>query len=1030
MSKCSFVAGIDQDVVKQIKAREEKFGKSPKTDEELEVIHGNCPWVVLRSGIDAPVHDSDRRKVFPREGTEKCLVTNDWAKKTVLAGELQDRSVPDFVKRPSGIQTIGTNGVRGLQESSQDMLRSAYRITDYQGHRPVSGITEFTVTSKDTWGMILEAVIKIKCWSRDELDMLDRVYFKPGFTALLEWGHTLYFRKDGTICKTPSMMISDEEFFRGGCYPILDRKILNKRKEDSNREAVFGNITNFSYSLNKDGSYDCTLKMLSKGSVIRGLRLKGTSQYSVAGDSNKEDDQLYEDKTVWHRIHQAFISFSESNPSDRGRTVGMREIEDDIRNYTTLPARTAAYKIPVGFGFDGKQAIEIGKSEKGYPLFDSKYRPDCSFPVLTINTSVKRPRRWLGKKREETKEFYITLRTLLYLINFYNSEERVKFNLWDDAAYVDIQEVKDEKGNVVVPAVSLNPLVAVKPRQGIGSDWDIHEGKNLLDSCIQHEVKGEQEGHRILNIWINFDQFVQEVDCQLSEKVQDYSILEALESLLAKIQKAFGNINEFQVVADHKVGDGLFAIIDTKDIQVVEDESELPPEIQVTGLNNTVSSLTITSEISSDISNQMSIAAQAPGTYQDGSENTDESMVHWGENCSNRWRLPPQDKYDSDTSATKESIEAMQKQEEQYKKNREEWVKKLKKAYKQIQKGQLQGEAENSSELAKTEAIGAAGEEAFRDIMINGETYFHGQRAEDVTGPNNPNLQMGIIPIRVGLTMMGIGNLTVGNVFRIKSGVLLPKYQNWAQIITGIEHHVTRAGWTTTLKTQYYPIYLDSDKVPSTTRMSSVMQSSVNSNIENEISSEYDPEELENACGILEAYKHSPYTFTTSHGMCARYTYSWARAYTKGKETLKLPGQKKSGTTSKGKSWTITMPPGINGGGVGNANDLTYETNIKSLGYREQTKRVGMTPAQITQYANSKCSTGDVLIYYLVDSKGNKIEGEYGHTQFYTGTGWVSDFEQNSSWKHSGHKNDVSPSNYKMVHLKAPKRHPDWECSA
>jgi len=186
MSSCSFVAGIEPRVIKQIKVREEKFGKSPKTDKELMIIHGNCPWVVLRSGIDAPVHDPDRWEVFPRTEPKSCLVTNDWAKKTVLGGEMQDRSKENTV-RPRGIQTQPGKGIN----PPETLLDSAYRITDYQGHRPVAGITEFTVTSRDTWGMVFEVNIKIKCWSRDELDMLDRVYFKPGYSALLEWGHTL-----------------------------------------------------------------------------------------------------------------------------------------------------------------------------------------------------------------------------------------------------------------------------------------------------------------------------------------------------------------------------------------------------------------------------------------------------------------------------------------------------------------------------------------------------------------------------------------------------------------------------------------------------------------------------------------------------------------------------------------------------------------------------------------------------------------------------------------------------------------------
>ena len=179
------------------------------------------------------------------------------------------------------------------------------------------GITEVRVTTQDEWGMILEAEIKIKCWSVDDLENLDRVYFKPGYSAILEWSHTAYFREDDTECTTPSQMISDETFFAGGIYQDLDAQVLKRRKEDSNRETLFGYITNFSYSLNKDGSYDCTVKMLSKGSVIRGLKIKGTSQWSGEdSESQGKDDEKKQDYqmiSTWHRMHQAFIDFVESD---------------------------------------------------------------------------------------------------------------------------------------------------------------------------------------------------------------------------------------------------------------------------------------------------------------------------------------------------------------------------------------------------------------------------------------------------------------------------------------------------------------------------------------------------------------------------------------------------------------------------------------------------------------------------------------------------------------------------------------------
>lgn len=1011
---CSFVANVDERVIKQIQVREEKFGKSPKTDKELMIIHGNCPWVVLRSGVDAPVHDSDRWKPFPREEPERCLVTNDWAKKTVLGGELQNRS-GDGTVRPHGIQ-VSPKG-RGIDPESGIFLDTAYRITDYQGHRPVAGITDVTVTTRDTWGMVMEATIRIKCWSRDELDLLDRVYFKPGYTALLEWGHTLYFKEDGTECVTPSQMISDEEFFKGGPYSDLDLKVLEKRKEDSNREALFGTITNFSYSFNKDGSYDCSLKMLSKGSVIRGLRVKGINQFaSPCSNSTTEDEQVYEDVSIWHRIHQAFISFDEK-PDKRTVPIDALNPVDSPENYDKLPSRAGAGTGDDSY-FNGKEAIEAAsarptkESTETCKLFDSGKLNDLqNFPVIAVPLKIKH----LGGGGRKNKEFYITLRSLLHLINTFNSEGRkIKFNLWDTAEYVE-PDLKSP-----VEAVSLNPYVAVKPKQS-GTDYDIESGQGNFQKLVNIEHFNDQQSKKILNIWINFGQFVYSVDNQIDGKVSDYSILEALQNLLGNIQKVFGNINEFQIVSDHKHGSTLFSIIDTKCIEAEDNDTDNIPKIRVTGLQNTITDLKVTSEVSSDTANEMSIAAQAPRTYEDSSESADETMIHWGENCENRWvfrdeSTPTDFSEDSSTKAT-------------YTKNENQWVRKLKKAYESVRKGKIKNSGERigrntsnaDSQNMKSEAVQAAAEELFRNLQLDGEAYFHELRAVEVTGPKKPNLQMGIIPIRVGLTMMGISNLTIGNVFRIESGVLLPKYYTWAQIITGIEHRISSAGWTTTLKTQYYPVYYgdNSKKLIEPTGYSTAMQSTVNQNVASGRSSAYarkyrDPKALEETCNMYDAMtEYAGYTWGGSQGHCARYTYGWARAYALGKNAITEPDRK---------TWTGYAVPAVPAGG--NANQSSYHNSLKNLGYKEQTVKTGMTPAQITEYARKNCGEGDVLVYFPIDENGDPTAT--GHTQFNTGHGWVSDFPQASEWSNSGSKNNTKPSNYKLIHFKAPKRSQDW----
>ena len=999
MTESSFVANIEESVIAQIKVREEKFGKSPKTDEELSIIHGNCPWILLRSGIDAPVNDADRRRVFSRD-EDRPEVTNDWAKKTVLGGELQDRSGTGKI-RPSGIQT--------LPGDASNMHSSAYRITEYQGHRPVMGITEATIRSKDTWGMILEADVKIKCWSRDELDMLDRVYFKPGYAALLEWGHTAYYKEDGSKCITPQPMISDERFFDvvKGQYLDLDQEILDKRKLDSNREAVFGYITNFSFSLNKDGSYDCTLKILSKGSVIRGLKVKNASQKAATGESTEQDEILFEDISVWHRIYKAFEYFGKANlKSDPIESISVADPK--LADFRQLSNRSG---IPTsGTVFNGKTAILEANSEvTNKKLFDAGMCADLQhgFPVLELPIKIRRGFSFRRNPDKDNCEYYITLRSLLYLVNVFNSERKIQFNLWDQALYVDSTSED-------VPTVSLNPYVAVKPKQA-GTDYNLYKSGNILSSVVSAEEFSDTGGAKILNIWINFGQFVNEIHHQIENNVEEYSIRGALTDLLGRVQKAFGNINEFVIVTDHRLGGSFLSVIYAKCIAAGERTE--PPAIQVTGLNNTVSNLTITSEISNDLANQMSIAAQAPKTYADGAESSDESMIHWGENCENRWVVP-------DESVSPNGGGG----QEDYESKKREWIEKLKKQYKSV----TDPIKETNKEVSAQDAVLSAAEERFQEVQLNGERFIHGQIAVDQTAAGRePNLQMGIIPIRAGLTMMGIGNLTIGNTFRIKSGVLLPKYQNWGHIITGIEHHISKARWETTLKTQYYPVY-EKANVVVPTRTAQVSQTAVKTNVAAKSSTSYrtghraDQAALDNDCDYVTAFKHHAgydYGENKYRSWCAWYTYGWADAYVNGKDTLRKGSVLKKHSGEKYASKDAIPGVGTYGpavGSVGNANSETYRNNIKNLGYTESPSTT-MTAGELkqmkegTMVGGKPIREGDVLVYY--NSSGNM------HTQFWDGKHWQSDTEQNSGGVYSG-------GTYTVYHLSAPKKSSDWSCGA
>ena len=54
--------------------------------------------------------------------------------------------------------------------------------------------------------------------------------------------------------------------------------------------------------------------------------------------------------------------------------------------------------------------------------------------------------------------------------------------------------------------------------------------------------------------------------------------------------------------------------------------------------------------------------------------------------------------------------------------------------------------------------------------------------------------------------MKGIAGLKIGQVFKINPGVLLPKYDKYGYVITGVDNKIENNEWTTTVSSQFFEL--------------------------------------------------------------------------------------------------------------------------------------------------------------------------------------------------------------------------------
>ena len=161
-----------------------------------------------------------------------------------------------------------------------------------QGIVPMPGIESLSISTYNR-GSLRKAELKIKAHNKKQFAIIDSLYMRPGFTLLLEWGHTIYYIdteiKDGQSIKTSTPQYKKSANFNTDAFRNIikatpgnisidqDRILSDIRAEraitNGNYDGFYGKITNFSWTYNIDGTYDITVSAISVGDVIESLNV-------------------------------------------------------------------------------------------------------------------------------------------------------------------------------------------------------------------------------------------------------------------------------------------------------------------------------------------------------------------------------------------------------------------------------------------------------------------------------------------------------------------------------------------------------------------------------------------------------------------------------------------------------------------------------------------------------------------------------------------------------------------------------------
>ena len=229
------------EVQEQIKKRQDAIHN--RTPQTIQYYNSRNAWIRMTSAVEV-------------DGDGGAL-----AKKNILLGGV----LSNDKKLRSGI---------GTSDQAYSTVTTGGNLHRF-GIRPMPGITSIDVKSKSAYGSLREVTINFQCWDINQLEELELLYMRPGYTALVEWGWTPYLNNDGAL--QTGIDFYDSVLNADKTKEQIWKDLFQKSKDSNgNYDAMFGYIKNYSWSARTDGGYDCTTTILTLGEVLESLKVNYT----------------------------------------------------------------------------------------------------------------------------------------------------------------------------------------------------------------------------------------------------------------------------------------------------------------------------------------------------------------------------------------------------------------------------------------------------------------------------------------------------------------------------------------------------------------------------------------------------------------------------------------------------------------------------------------------------------------------------------------------------------------------------------
>ena len=798
-------SGFSAKVKKQLQARELLFSSVKRENDQLLYMNSNGAWARLVSSVNTLTADEVKKLAKFEVGPKDVEGSNFLAYNNILLGGTKKQSVNtesnynlkggiDFTKGYTPIvlkddQTIEAGDLRTSQYNNYNSL----------GFRPTPGIETVSIESKNTYGTLREAKIKITVWTLEDLEVIQALYLRPGYSMLLEWGHSMYITNSGELKKDGVGPLYNGFLDNKKQNGRRIEKDLNTKREenDNNYDAMYGYVKNFNWSFRQDGGYDCEVTLISKGSILESMSIK----FNPSNSLELEDDESKDTRELVSPFHKFFHDLAKVKVTKFDKKTLIDKLHSSEKNNYTKLQDFKGYWLDLDTSGDlddfedRGQFITLRTLLDFYNNYVSPVNPASEDPLDA--GEYKLIKYYTGQTDSEPTGPYEQIAKYVTTDSHFSIDPMKGLLPKEFTAPGEIRdlttagEVKTFLGGLLLSSPLTTGLGAlITSTAGTEQKLDIGEVNEIKKELKKQIVKGESDD--ILNIFISTHYLSTTIDNLLkTESTSDHTMQAFVSKILSTLNDSLGGINDFDQYYDEQ--QDLWYIIDRKKTPSTKnknDDGELPSKISLTGLRSTVSELSISSKISNEIGAQVSIAAQGAGNNYNEDVST---LLKWNSGLIDRTipikSITQEDFDDQNKAAAERKIKQLKKTVD--------WAEDVTDVFDEFSEG-----GQNSLQDIDYE-------EGDHDNLKSGHKEYCSKYVLDeyYKDPNDPKPPPGVIPVELSFKTIGVGGLKIGQAFTIEKGILPKSYSdNFGFILTGLSHDISGNKWTTSIKTQFYSI--------------------------------------------------------------------------------------------------------------------------------------------------------------------------------------------------------------------------------